>query len=43
MSDEPIPEDPPPLLSTWPRFYAAILIIEAVVVGAIAVFSAWPY
>jgi hypothetical protein len=35
--------DAPPLLSTWPRVYAAVLLLEAVVLVALALFSAWPY
>jgi hypothetical protein len=43
MTDEHPPEDPPPLLSTWPRLYVGVLILELVVVAAIAVFSNWPW
>jgi hypothetical protein len=36
-------EDPPPFLSTWTRVYVSILLLEAVVVALVAVFSRWRY
>jgi hypothetical protein len=36
-------EDPPPFLSTWTRVYAAILLLEAVVIALVALFSRGRY
>jgi hypothetical protein len=42
--EEPLPaEEPPPVLSSWGRVYAAVLLLEAVVVALIALFVRWPY
>jgi hypothetical protein len=43
MSPEPLPEEPPPLLGSWPRVYGVVLLLEAAVLLAIAIFSRWPY
>jgi hypothetical protein len=41
---EPFPgEEPPPFLSTWPRVYVAVLILEALAIALVAVFMHWPY
>jgi hypothetical protein len=39
---EQTPEGPP-FLETWPRLYAAILLLEAATIAAIAVFTYWRY
>jgi hypothetical protein len=36
-------ETPPPFLSTWPRVYAGILLLEMIVLALIALFSHWQY
>lgn len=41
MNDD-APEGPP-LFSTWPRLYAAILVWEAIVIAAIAAVSRGSY
>jgi hypothetical protein len=50
MPDPPAPDsdvstdvEPPPLFSSWGRFYAAILVWEAIAILTIAAISAWPY
>ena len=35
--------DGPPFLGTWPRLYAAVLLLEAAMIAAIAIFTHWPY
>lgn len=37
------PDDPGPPFGSWGRIYAAVLVVAAAVIGAIAVFSGWPY
>jgi hypothetical protein len=34
-----IPDEPPPLLKTWPRVYAAVLIYLAALIAAFYLFS----
>jgi len=41
--EDPAAEEPPPILGSWPRVYAAVLLIEMVVVALIALFSRWRY
>jgi hypothetical protein len=36
-------DDRPPLLGSWPRLYAAVVIWLAVVMAGIALFSRWPF
>jgi hypothetical protein len=33
----------PPGFASWGRLYAAVLLLEAVVILGIAAFSVWPY
>ena len=40
---EPHEDDPVPLFGSWPRIYAAVVACALVVMGLVAVFSAWPY
>jgi hypothetical protein len=42
MPEIPI-EDPPPVLGSWRRVYAAILLLELAVMALIALFSHWRY
>jgi hypothetical protein len=37
------PEDPVPVFGSWPRIYAAALLLLLAVMGFIAVFSRWPW
>ena len=37
------PDEPVPVFGSWRRIYAAVLVCAALVMGAIAVFSAWRY
>jgi hypothetical protein len=40
----PAPDDEGvPLFGSWPRIYAAVLIAAVLSMGAIALFSRWPY
>ena len=32
-----------PVFGTWPRIYAAVIVSALVVMGLVAVFSAFPY
>jgi hypothetical protein len=41
--DDPSTEEPPPILGSWRRLYAAVLLLELGVVSLIALFSRWPY
>jgi hypothetical protein len=45
MTNEPSSsdDDRPPLFSTWPRLYAAILVWELVTIALVAALSSWPY
>lgn len=36
-------EDPVPLFGSWRRIYFAVLVCAVLVMGAIALFSVWPY
>jgi hypothetical protein len=40
---DPTLDAPPPILSSWRRVYAAILLLEAVVIALIALFQAGRY
>lgn len=46
MSD-PSAEDPDsepvPIFGTWPRIYAAVIVVAVVVMGLIGLFSRWRY
>ena len=37
------PEDPVPVFRSWPRIYGAVLACAVLVMGAIALFSGWPW
>jgi hypothetical protein len=43
--DTPVPEidDPVPILGTWQRLYAAVVVSAVVVMILIAVFSYWAF
>ena len=43
MPDEerPIPDEPPPVLGSWPRVYAFVLVYLAVVILAFYVFTVY--
>lgn len=32
-----------PIFGTWPRIYTAVLVTQALVMGLIALFSAWAW
>jgi hypothetical protein len=35
--------EPVPIFGTWPRIYAAVVINALILMGLIALFSAWMY
>jgi hypothetical protein len=37
------PDEPPPLLATWGRVYAAVLVWTVLVITLIGVFSRWRF
>lgn len=40
---EPEPDEPVPVFGTWPRIYAAVVVCAVLVMGLVAIFSAWGY
>lgn len=36
-------DDVVPVFGTWPRIYAAVVLVALVVMTLIALFSRWPY
>ena len=43
MADAMEDDDPVPFFGSWPRIYAAVVGCALVVMGLVALFSAWPY
>jgi hypothetical protein len=41
MGDDP--EGRVPIFGTWPRIYAAVIVVAVVVMAGISVFSRWPF
>jgi hypothetical protein len=39
MSDPQIPDEPPPILGTWPRVYAFVLVYLAALIVAFYAFT----
>ena len=37
------PEEPVPVFRSWRRIYTAVIVCAVAVMGAIALFSGWPY
>jgi len=37
-----MPDDDVPL-GSWPRLYAAVLVVALIVIGLVALFSRWPF
>jgi hypothetical protein len=41
--DGRLDDDPPPVLGSWKRLYAAVLLNALVVMALVFLFSRWPY
>ena len=39
----PDDQDPVPIFGTWRGIYTAVIVCALLVMGLVAVFSAWPY
>jgi hypothetical protein len=38
---DPVPDEPPPLLRTWPRVYSAIILYLILLTTLLYVFTRW--
>jgi hypothetical protein len=37
------PDDRVPIFRTWPRIYAAVIVVNVAAIALVALFAAWPF